>query len=144
MSKKKKRKKQSSIGLIAQLLIALGTLLTGIASLIEALKQGMGRKPLTLANIIAHLQKNEQIKIQMVIFINCMDYFYWNWKKYICFNNADSCRALPTDRTDSECCEVYERGALCQKYCRCQGLTARCLQKRGRCRGQAVVASVPV
>ncbi len=38
MSKKKKHKKQSPIGLIAQLLIALGTLLTGIASLIEALK----------------------------------------------------------------------------------------------------------
>lgn len=38
MSKKKKKKKESSTRLIIEMLIALGTLLTGIANLIEALK----------------------------------------------------------------------------------------------------------
>ena len=38
MSKKKKQKKKNLIKLIIQLLIALGTFLTGLASLIQALK----------------------------------------------------------------------------------------------------------
>lgn len=38
MSKKKKNKKESLPRLIIESLIALGTLLTGIANLIEALK----------------------------------------------------------------------------------------------------------
>ena len=36
--KKKRKKKESSIKLIIQLLIALGTFLTGLANVIEALK----------------------------------------------------------------------------------------------------------
>ncbi len=38
MSKKKRKKKESLTRLIIELLIALGTFLTGIANLIEALK----------------------------------------------------------------------------------------------------------
>ena len=38
MSKKKKQKKKNLIKLIIQLLIALGTFLTGLASLIQALR----------------------------------------------------------------------------------------------------------
>lgn len=38
MSKKKRNKKENYIKLIIQMLIALGTLLTGIASLIQSLK----------------------------------------------------------------------------------------------------------
>lgn len=38
MSKKKKKKQKNLIKLITQLLIAVGTFLTGLASIIQALK----------------------------------------------------------------------------------------------------------
>ena len=57
------KKKKNLFKLIIQLLIATGTLLTGLASLIQALRWGEGRKPQTFINILIHLKENEKSKI---------------------------------------------------------------------------------
>ena len=66
MSKKKKSFKK--LEAVVKILIATGTFMTGLASLIEALKQEKGRKPFLLVSI-AHLQNGMKDKFSLMFIL---------------------------------------------------------------------------
>lgn len=84
MSKKSKKRKNLQ-KFIIELLIAVGTVLTGIANLIQALKQRKGAKaPTSLAKYNTFVEIYEEDSIQTLICIISMGDILWIAEEYLC------------------------------------------------------------